>query len=254
MKEATEQYICTNCNAPVKAHHRFCYNCGAYQGADADTINLFNNSYLQSAFFFFIVYLFICLMVHFTNWFDDYDKLFWIEIFLAAFTVYHVLRNYKDMKYVLRFNNFLWGRVVGVAGLAMMFSTVVSYIVAKTNTSFFGTQVSYYSRYSVYAMPVTVMIYSVALNPAIFEELAFRGVLYNYLNKFLNERLVVIVTGVVFAVIHLNFFSLFWLVPFGLLIGLIRKRFDTIWYGVIFHFVFNLVACLFDLYNQGKLF
>ena len=102
-------------------------------------------------------------------------------------------------------------------------------------------------------MPALVMIYSIALYPAIFEELAFRGVLYNYLNTFLDERLVVIVTGFTFGIMHLSFISLFWLVPFGILVGAMRKRFGTIWYGVIFHFTFNLVAVLFDLYRHGHL-
>jgi membrane protease YdiL (CAAX protease family) len=97
------------------------------------------------------------------------------------------------------------------------------------------------------------MFYSIAFIPAIFEELAFRGVLYNYLNTFLDERLVVMVTGFAFAAIHLNFFALLWLVPFGIFIGSLRRKYNTLWYGVIFHFVFNITACVFDLYRDGEL-
>ena len=97
------------------------------------------------------------------------------------------------------------------------------------------------------------MVYSIALVPALFEELAFRGILYNYLGSFLDGHLTVMVTAFVFAAIHLNFFSLIWLVPFGVLIATLRRKYNTLWYGIIFHFVFNITACLFDLYRQGEL-
>ena len=100
-------------------------------------------------------------------------------------------------------------------------------------------------------MPAVVMVYSIAANPALFEELAFRGVMYNLLSDFLKERLVIIVTAFMFAVIHLNLLSLLWLIPFGIFVGVLRKLYNTIWYGVIFHFVFNLITVLFDLYRNG---
>ena len=248
-----EVYYCDACHHQVKSHHRFCSNCGEYLGSDSTRISLFNNSNLQSAFSFFIVYLFVCLAVQFTNWFDSYNMLFWVEIFLATFTLFHVFRNYKAIKPLLKFHNLSLLRLTGCILLATIASVIINIIVIKLNFSFFRTDTSYYTRFSIYAMPAAVMIYSIALNPAIFEELAFRGVLYHYLDTFLSERLVVIVTGFAFAMMHLSFISLFWLVPFGIFVGAMRKRFGTIWYGVIFHFTFNLIAVLFDLYRHGHL-
>jgi len=246
-------YYCDACHHQVKGYHRFCYNCGEYLGSDSTRISLFNHSSLQSAFSFFIVYLFVCLAVQFTNWFDSYDRLFWVEFFLASFTLFHVFKNYKAIQPVLKFHNFSVLRLAGCILLATIASVLINIIVIKLNFSFFRTDTSYYTRFSVYAMPAAVMIYSIAVNPAIFEELAFRGVLYHYLDTFLNERLVVVVTGFAFAMMHLSFISLFWLVPFGIFVGAMRKRFGTIWYGVIFHFIFNLIAVLFDLYRHGHL-
>jgi uncharacterized protein len=250
---STDVYHCDVCDHEVKGYHRFCYNCGEYLGSDGTQISLFNNSSMQSAFGLFIVYLFVCLLVQCTNWFDSYSRLFWVEIFLALFTLFHVFKNFSAIKPVLKFHNFNIVRLTGCISLAAVASVVVNIIVVKLNFSFFGTDTSYYGRYSIYSMPAVVMIYSIALNPAIFEELAFRGVLYDYLNTFLNERLVVIVTGFTFAIMHLSFISLFWLVPFGILVGAMRKRFGTIWYGIIFHFTFNLIAVLFEVYKHGHL-
>lgn len=253
MMITAETYYCEICNSSVKGYHRFCHNCGEYLGSDSTRITVFNNHNMRSAFIFFLLYLLACLMVQFSTWFDDYDRLFWIEIFLAAFTLLYVSKNYTALKPVLKFRNFNVIRLTGCISLAVIASVIVNILVTKMNYSFFGTDTTYYNRYSLYAMPVLVMIYSIALNPAIFEELAFRGVLYNYLNTFLNERLVIIVTGFAFGMMHLSFVSLFWLVPFGILVAAMRERFGTIWYGVIFHFTFNLIAVLFDLYRHGHL-
>ena len=88
MNETQETYTCEECDSKVKPFHRFCHNCGAYLGSDAEQISIFNNSNLQSAFFFYVIYLFVCLTVKYTAWFNSYDQLFWIEILLASITVY----------------------------------------------------------------------------------------------------------------------------------------------------------------------
>src|ERR1700755_2189490 len=100
-----EIYYCETCNAGVKAFHRYCHACGEYLGFDGTKISLFNNSNLQSAFGFFIVYLFVCLVVQTTNWFDSDDMLFWVEVFLATFTFYHVFKNFKTIQPLLKFRN-----------------------------------------------------------------------------------------------------------------------------------------------------
>lgn len=249
--QITGTYYCEGCNKEVKSHHRFCYNCGEPLGFNGMHINLYNNPALQAAFSFFCIYLFICLAVHFTDLFNNYSKLFWVEIFIAVITLIYVRKNFNSIKPLLHFHNFSILRLAGCISLAAIGSVIVNIIVSKLNLSFFGTDSGYYNRYSIYTMPALVMIYSIAVNPAIFEELAFRGVIFNYLNSFLNSRLVVIITGFMFAIVHLNLISLFWLVPFGILVGVMRKRSGTIWYGVIFHFTFNFIAVLFDLYKNA---
>ena len=252
-EEIEEIYTCDECDTRVKGYQRFCYNCGAYLGSNAEQISIFNNSSLQTAFFFYIIYLFVCLTVKYTNWFNSYDRLFWIEILLAVITILFARINRKSLKPVLRFNNFNWRILLVIIGGAAVFSSAVNIFITRINISIFGTNISLYEGYRIYEFPVLIMFYSIALMPALFEELAFRGILYNYLNTFLDDRLVVMVTGFGFAAIHLNFFSLIWLIPFGILIGSLRRKYNTLWYGVIFHFVFNITACLFDLYRQGEL-
>jgi uncharacterized protein len=144
--------------------------------------------------------------------------------------------------------------LAGIIILAILFSVLVSFVIRQLNISFFNADTSYYNSYKLYIAPQLVMIYSIALMPAFFEELAFRGILFNHLSFVLSDRLVILFTSFMFAALHLNLISLMWLVPFGLLLGYLRMKYDTIWYGIIFHFVFNITACLIDLYQQGHLF
>ena len=252
-----EQYIiiptCEECETRVKDHHRFCPNCGAFLGAEAETIHIFNNSYLRSAFFFYLSYLAICLFVKYTNWFDNYDRLFWIEITLALLSVWFAWRNKESILPILKFNHFNWGILLGIITLSALCSWLVNISMTELNVSLFNTDISIYSGYKIYIAPIFVMLYSVALLPALFEELAFRGVLYHYLASILDERLVVMVSGFIFAAMHLNPIGLIWLIPFGIFLGFLRMKYNTIWYGVVFHFIFNCMACIMDLYRDGQL-
>jgi len=246
-------YYCNDCESKVKGFHRFCHNCGAYLGSDAEQVDVFSNRNLRAAFIFYTIYLFVCLTVKFTGWLNSYDWLFLVEIFLAVITLLFAYKNRAGLKPILRFNNFNPLVLTGVIFLSALFSTIVSISINQINVSVFRIDTSLFEPYRIYQAPIIIMIYSIAFMPAIFEELAFRGILYNYFPAFLDERIVVMITGFIFAAIHLNFFSLVWLIPFGILIGSLRRRYNTIWYGVIFHFVFNLTACIIDLHRVGEL-
>ncbi len=242
---------CSECGTRVNTYHRYCKNCGNYLGDQAIAINIFNNSALRSLFIFYFIYLFICLLVKHTSFFQNYDQLFWVELLLAGITLLFAWQNKEQLKPLLTFkriNPFIMLLVVILAAAA---SVVVSFTIREVNITFFNSEVSYYQGYKSYFFPVVLMVYSIAILPAFIEELAFRGIMYNYCNAFLDERLVVAVTAFLFAIMHLSLISLVWLLPFGFFIGHMRLRYHTLWYGIIFHFIFNLKACIIDLLREG---
>ena len=245
---------CDECDETVHEEQRYCHNCGNYLGAEAVTINIFNNSDLRRVFIFYFIYLFICLLIKHSSWFNTYDELFWVELILAVITLRFTWLNWSQVKPILRFNNFNWQVLLGVTLIAVVGSLLVTISVRELNVTFFHTEFSYYEAYKLYNYRTLVMIYSIALMPALFEELAFRGIMFNYCSNFLDERLVVALTAFLFSIMHLNLMSLVWLIPFAFFMGNLRRKYNTIWYGIVFHFVFNLTACLFDLYREGELF
>ena len=252
--ESSYQYSCNECSSAVKGHQRFCHHCGAYLGAEAQQEDIFTNDHLRAASFFYGLNLLLCLLVRYTGWFETYDELFWMELVMAIVTLVFAYYQKEDILSLLRFKGLRLSLIVGLTVLAMSFSWLISTTVHELNVTLFKADTSYYNGYKIYIAPQLVMIYSIALMPALFEELAFRGVLYQYFSGILSDKLVVLVTAFMFAAMHLNFLSLVWLVPFGIFLGFLRRKYDTIWYSIIFHFVFNLTTCLLDLYRQGHLF
>ncbi|MDB5013697.1 MAG: family intrarane metalloprotease, partial [Daejeonella sp.] len=87
----------------------------------------------------------------------------------------------------------------------------------------------------------------VAVLPAIFEELAYRAYLLQALKEVVDDKQAIFISAVLFAIIHISFISLFWLLPFALVLGYICVKENSIWYGVAIHFTFNLTACVLDL-------
>jgi membrane protease YdiL (CAAX protease family) len=253
-KEAISNSTCDECLVHVQEEQRYCHNCGSYLGMEVVTINVFNNTDLRRVFVFYFIYLFTCLLVKRTSWFSRYDEILWFELVLAAITTRFAWLNRGQIKPILRFNNFNLYRCLGAVALAIVGSLLVSISVRELNVSFFDSEVSYYQAYRFFQYPVLTMMGSIALIPALFEELAFRGVMYNYCANFLDDKLVVAVTAFLFSIMHLNLLSLAWLIPFAFYLGHLRRKYETIWYGVVFHFFFNFTACLFDLYRQGVLF
>src|SRR4051812_17731846 len=87
MQQDEQLLVCEECEKTVLSDHRYCHNCGNYLGQESTTINIFNNLYLRQIFFFYFVYLFVCLFVKHNSWFRTYDQLFWVELILAAITI-----------------------------------------------------------------------------------------------------------------------------------------------------------------------
>ncbi len=244
---------CNECNQPVKDQSEYCQYCGAHLPGQVVTINIFNNLSLRRVFLFYFVYLFISLLVKHTRWFAGYDQLFWVELVLGIITFWFAWLNRKEMLPVIRFTHLRWSIFLLIILFAALASGLVNYSMRQVNISFFNADINYFNAYRLYYFPTAIMIYSIAIVPAIFEEVAFRGVLYNYCANFLDDKLVVAVTAFLFAIMHLSLLSLIWLVPFGFLLGHLRRKYNTLWYGIAFHFVFNLIAVLLDLYRGEAL-
>ncbi len=83
----------------------------------------------------------------------------------------------------------------------------------------------------------------VAVLPAVFEEIAFRGVIMTLLRKTMTPGSAIIVAAVLFAAIHVNVLgTVFYLIPVGLLTGWLTYRTGSLYPAMTVHFLHNAMV------------
>jgi membrane protease YdiL (CAAX protease family) len=99
----------------------------------------------------------------------------------------------------------------------------------------------------------------IALAPAIFEEVLFRGTLQKLLihwfgNTKAKAILAIVVTSIVFSVVHFSFYGFLARAGLGIVLGLIFYYSRNIWLSILLHFINNGIAvtALFVLSRNGK--
>lgn len=111
----------------------------------------------------------------------------------------------------------------------------------------YNSQVQAISHFNT-PMEFVISLVIMAFLPAIFEELFFRGALQQVLMKWLkNPLFAIIITALIFSLIHRSIYLFFSRAILGFVLGLIFYYTKNIWVNIIAHFLNNAVA-LFQLY------
>ena len=95
-------------------------------------------------------------------------------------------------------------------------------------------------------------VVGICVMPAIFEELAFRGVIFGALQRVLGSTEGLLVSALMFAILHLSVPSMPHLFIMGLVLGWLRLRTGSLLPGMLTHFTHNLLVLLAER-NEGVL-
>lgn len=88
-----------------------------------------------------------------------------------------------------------------------------------------------------------ISILMIAILPALFEELFFRGALQQLLvSWFKNAHVAILVTSILFSVIHFSYYGFLPRLALGLMLGYIFYFSKNIWLNILMHFINNAVA------------
>lgn len=87
---------------------------------------------------------------------------------------------------------------------------------------------------------------TVVAQPAIIEELAFRGVIFDGLRSTLSDRETVIVTALLFMVLHMSAVAFPHLLIMGLLLGWIRLKSGSLWPCILLHATHNALVIAYE--------
>lgn len=241
--------FCKNCNYIFETEVKFCSQCGQSVVKNVSTNKLKKVSTIIGFYIAMLVYMLLVYYIDITfpnNLEAEIITVIGfacIVIGFASFDLQPVLQlyNYKDLK--LKHLAFAIVTPILTSTFVYFFIGFINSFVAD------GASVNYFQEYLYLDYPLLWATLFIALMPAVIEELAFRGVLFNALKEVTSTRLTIIATAFLFAVIHFSIFSFLWIFPFGLLLGFLRNRYNTLWLGMIIHFIHNFIILMIDYYN-----
>lgn len=200
---------------------------------------------------FYGIELTICTLARFRLLYHTPQGLFITESILSLITVVFVIICFKQIRHIFSFEGLRISKAIVYAFAAILFAILINFAIRWLNKSIFNQDTLYFRAFRHLPYPKLGILLFVAIIPAIFEELAYRGVILEGLFHLSEEKRAVFLSAIFFAVIHMNFLSFFWLLPFAIWLGNVRWREGTIWYSVLIHFCFNVTACLFEFYYYG---
>jgi len=110
---------------------------------------------------------------------------------------------------------------------------------------------AFLSTTSIWGFIVNLVM--IAVIPALGEEFLFRGVIQRILTEwFKNHHVAIIVSAILFSVMHFQFLGFLPRMTLGILFGYLFVWSRTIWIPVIAHFINNAMAVVFVyLYSDG---
>lgn len=152
-----------------------------------------------------------------------------------------------------------WPQVTGRFWISSVVA-IVAFVVVQSNLLVLfdriypipSAQLELFRRYLTAESPLGLagMISVAAIVPAVFEEIAFRGLIQSGLKATYGARHAVIWTGLLFAVLHMNPWNLFGLWSLGCLLGYLTERTGSILPAVFLHLINNVLALVL-IYAQG---
>lgn len=173
-----------------------------------------------------------------------YWRLFLLEFFIIGLPpLIYMLWSKMKIKDVARFNSMKPVEIILVLALAF----TGYWVIIPINLAWYwvvshiGTPIG--QDLPAISSNVDFMAASLAIGlvPALVEEFLFRGLVLRGYEKFGSKK-AVILTGIMFGVLHLQLMSIPSIILLGIMISFVVYRTNSIWAGVIYHFVHNTMT------------
>lgn len=244
----TEPVLCTNCGAEQASDYKYCSQCGAQKWANYEATQVRRTAMterINTLGLFAGLMAVVILIAAFVN--ESWQSDIIISILFAALTLAFVLQQGSEVWKKILPSSFQASGFLLAIGVTVGTAYLVPTLIAWANEAlgFYDFEVT--EIYMRLEHPRLVAIVFLALFPAIFEELALRGVVYHNLEKLSNPSLAILGSAFLFALLHFSLLSLFWLFPFGLFLGWLRHRYQNMLYGMIGHFTHNALVVISEL-------
>lgn len=172
-------------------------------------------------------------------------------IFFLVYLFYNIATQKSGFKKATRLNRkFDWKILLIVIGLAIVSVFGFNHFIELVNhllTDVFGLSSGGTVNYLI-DTPLKLFIATIlmAVFPAVFEELVFRGIIFNGLREKLSPAKAVIMCSILFALMHMSIFKTVYQIVLGVMLSIIIYYTGSIVYSMVFHFVNNFIIVLLN--------
>lgn len=237
---------CSKCQYQNPTKATFCGKCGNKLEISSEGLD-YNKNVKKISIFFFALLAYI-VTIHFIEFGNNYIQTLLIDLIFATIILIFYFIDSKTLNKLLKFNRPRRILLIIIVIIAPLFAMLVSFIADLLNQSIFDkNQIIYYEQFINSPAPIPLSILSIGLFPAIFEEIAFRGIVFNELTKITGLKSTIIISAILFTILHLSLLSIFWIFPIGLIFGYLRAKYRTLWYGIIGHLIYNSSIVLIEI-------
>lgn len=244
---------CPACGNPVSEKTRYCPDCGAYQDPYTDRIKRSRRTKrrwesVKGIILFYVIFLCSMLPLH---WIPDEHQVVGetvVYIMDACIVLVYWLVTRTSLRENFRLTDAavkysMVGMLILVPFLAL--NLVYHHLLFRL---FELPWRSYLESYQQGGYGLWMGVLFVCVMPAIWEEIAFRGLIQGRLKSLLSPKEALMITAAMFAIIHVSVLSWVILFALGLLLGWLRERSGSLIPGMIAHFIHNLVIILIEYY------
>jgi membrane protease YdiL (CAAX protease family) len=237
---------CPNCAHLLRAEAIFCGNCGK----KIPTRNMaVENSSIRNVFLFYVAFLIYAIV----SWiiYSESEALITEIILEGSFIMLTVLFSLFDARRIIALYNttyITWRSVVFSVVFPVITAFLVYFGIEYINILLDEVSYNIFYDYIGYDYSFFWAFLFIAIVAPVFEELAFRGFLFNQLGNVTTPQVTILATAILFALVHFSFISFLWIFPFGIVLGYLRHKYKTLWLGMLVHFIHNLLVLLMEYY------
>lgn len=239
--------ICNNCQSENNNLNRFCNSCGSKLIIEPQ--ENYESSIKKTNIIFLTLLAYVAL-IHIIKFENNYIYHLLNDVVFSIIVISLYFFRGKSIKLNIVSNQLKLKIIFLIISGSIAFAFVVNILVSYLNNTILnGNQISYLEPYLNSPAPLTLTIISTAVFPAVFEELAFRGILFDELKKLTTIKATIAITSILFTILHFSALGFLWIMPVGILYGYLRAKYNHLTYGIIGHLVYNSTIVLIEYFE-----
>ena len=231
--------LCRQCGQPIDLSHNFCSSCGEWIKPAPDEKEKLAK-YLNPSLLFYFICVVLIGIYSLTEIFDySFKHAVIVDVIFSVLTLAFAFYGWKELVGLYKVGRLKVGIMTAIIVLSTGAALAVDVVVDFLNASLYDYELFETAVYRESSHPLLFAILFIGVQPAVFEEMAFRGFLFNNFKKMMNPKATLIATSILFGVLHFSLIGLLWLIPIGLVLGWLRMKYQNLWYAMLAHFTYN---------------